>query len=71
MWRLLLVLRCQITLYRRYPDVLQPYKYAGYPLLIEAMPSSSSSGGRHHLGSESGDETMQLTQVWNCLGCSL
>ncbi|KAG1680438.1 hypothetical protein FOA52_015531 [Chlamydomonas sp. UWO 241] len=37
-WRLALIVRCQVLLYRRHGrSVLQPYKYAGYPLLLEAL----------------------------------
>lgn len=37
-WRLSLIVRCQVILYRRHGrTVLQPFKYAGYPLLLEAL----------------------------------
>ncbi|CAI9100267.1 OLC1v1037231C1 [Oldenlandia corymbosa var. corymbosa] len=36
-WRLLLLLRGQCILYRRYGDVLEPFKYAGYPMLLNAV----------------------------------
>ena len=36
-WRILLMLRAQVILYRRYGDVLAPYKYAGYPQLLEVL----------------------------------
>ncbi|GAX72903.1 hypothetical protein CEUSTIGMA_g358.t1 [Chlamydomonas eustigma] len=73
MWRLLLILRCQVIMYRRYPSVLQPFKYAGYPLLLEALgrpPSStaSSSGSDKTASAEVpvsalSPESMQLTQM--------
>lgn len=34
-WRVLLLIRSQCVLFRRYPKVLEPYKYAGYPMLLE------------------------------------
>ncbi|XP_043725618.1 dnaJ homolog subfamily C GRV2-like [Telopea speciosissima] len=37
LWRLLLLLKGQCILYRRYRDVLEPFKYAGYPMLIDAV----------------------------------
>lgn len=37
LWRLLLLLKGQCILYRRYGDVLQPFKYAGYPMLLNAI----------------------------------
>lgn len=37
LWRLLLLLKGQCILYRRYGDVLQPFKYAGYPMLLNAV----------------------------------
>uniref|UniRef100_A0A2C9W566 J domain-containing protein n=1 Tax=Manihot esculenta TaxID=3983 RepID=A0A2C9W566_MANES len=36
-WRLLLLLKGQCILYRRYGDVLEPFKYAGYPMLLNAV----------------------------------
>ncbi|XP_038878826.1 dnaJ homolog subfamily C GRV2 isoform X1 [Benincasa hispida] len=36
-WRLLLLLRGQCILYRRYGNVLEPFKYAGYPMLLNAV----------------------------------
>ncbi|XP_044464758.1 dnaJ homolog subfamily C GRV2-like isoform X2 [Mangifera indica] len=36
-WRLLLLLKGQCILYRRYGDVLEPFKYAGYPMLLSEV----------------------------------
>ncbi|KAH7286770.1 hypothetical protein KP509_32G022100 [Ceratopteris richardii] len=36
-WRLLLLLRGQCILYRRYGNVLEPFKYAGYALLFNCI----------------------------------
>uniref|UniRef100_A0A1D1ZA60 DnaJ subfamily C member 13 n=2 Tax=Anthurium amnicola TaxID=1678845 RepID=A0A1D1ZA60_9ARAE len=36
-WRLLLLLKAQCILYRRYGHVLEPFKYAGYPMLLNAV----------------------------------
>ncbi|KAK2645789.1 hypothetical protein Ddye_020984 [Dipteronia dyeriana] len=36
-WRLLLLLKGQCILYRRYGAVLEPFKYAGYPMLLNAV----------------------------------
>nr|GMD83332.1 DnaJ homolog subfamily C GRV2 isoform X1 [Ipomoea batatas] len=36
-WRLLLLLKGQCILYRRYGNVLEPFKYAGYPMLLNAI----------------------------------
>ncbi|XP_050375199.1 dnaJ homolog subfamily C GRV2-like [Argentina anserina] len=36
-WRLLLLLKGQCILYRRYRDILEPFKYAGYPMLLNAV----------------------------------
>ncbi|XVE98225.1 hypothetical protein REPUB_Repub03eG0087400 [Reevesia pubescens] len=36
-WRLLLLLKGQCILYRRYGDVLEPFKYAGFPMLLNAV----------------------------------
>ncbi|KAL5975614.1 DnaJ subfamily C grv2 [Asimina triloba] len=37
LWRLLLLLKGQCILYRRYGYVLEPFKYAGYPMLLNAV----------------------------------
>ncbi|XP_042499139.1 dnaJ homolog subfamily C GRV2-like [Macadamia integrifolia] len=37
LWRLLLLLKGQCILYRRYGEVLEPFKYAGYPMLLDAV----------------------------------
>ncbi|KAJ4953933.1 hypothetical protein NE237_030765 [Protea cynaroides] len=37
LWRLLLLLKGQCILYSRYGDVLEPFKYAGYPMLLDAV----------------------------------
>eukprot|EP00850_Spirogloea_muscicola_P020512 SM000218S06608 [mRNA] locus=s218:193476:202559:- [translate_table: standard] len=36
-WRLKLLLKSQCILFRRYSEVLAPYKYAGYPMLLDAV----------------------------------
>ncbi|KAL2651546.1 hypothetical protein R1flu_019674 [Riccia fluitans] len=36
-WRLQLLLKGQCILFRRYGDVLEPFKYAGYPMLLNAI----------------------------------
>ncbi|XP_015898180.3 dnaJ homolog subfamily C GRV2 isoform X2 [Ziziphus jujuba] len=36
-WRLLLLLKGQCILYRRYGNILEPFKYAGYPMLLNAV----------------------------------
>ncbi|KAI5320494.1 PREDICTED: dnaJ [Prunus dulcis] len=36
-WRLLLLLKGQCILYRRYGGILEPFKYAGYPMLLNAV----------------------------------
>ncbi|XP_021751331.1 dnaJ homolog subfamily C GRV2-like isoform X1 [Chenopodium quinoa] len=37
LWRVLLLLKGQCILYRRYGHVLEPFKYAGYPMLLSAI----------------------------------
>ncbi|KAJ3681674.1 hypothetical protein LUZ60_014247 [Juncus effusus] len=37
LWRLLLLLKSQCILYRRYGSVLEPFKYAGYPMLLSSV----------------------------------
>ncbi|GFY80946.1 DNAJ heat shock N-terminal domain-containing protein [Actinidia rufa] len=43
-WRLLLLLKGQCILYRRYGDVLEPFKYAGYPMLLNAVTVDKDDG---------------------------
>lgn len=43
-WRLLLMLRAQCILFRRYSSVLAPYKYAGYPQLLEVLRQQQQVG---------------------------
>jgi DnaJ family protein C protein 13 len=43
-WRLLLMLRAQCILFRRYGAVLAPYKYAGYPQLLEVLRQQQAAG---------------------------
>ncbi|KAL5258298.1 hypothetical protein ACHWQZ_G008960 [Mnemiopsis leidyi] len=37
-----LILRTQSILFKRYGDVLQPYKYAGYPMLIKTIVAETN-----------------------------
>ena len=41
----MLVLRAQSILFDRYGDVLQPYKYAGYPMLIKTIKLETEDSG--------------------------
>lgn len=36
-WRILLMLRSQVVLFQRYSLALQPFKYAGYPQLLDGI----------------------------------
>ena len=42
---IVLVLRAQSILFDRYGDVLQPYKYAGYPMLIKTIKLETEDSG--------------------------
>ena len=44
---LLAAVQAQCILFRRYPEVLQPFKYAGYPLLLQAitLPANGEAEG--------------------------
>jgi DnaJ homolog subfamily C member 13 len=35
-------LQAQCILFRRYPEVLQPFKYAGYPMLLQALSEAAA-----------------------------
>ncbi|KAJ9183389.1 hypothetical protein P3X46_007251 [Hevea brasiliensis] len=49
-WRLLLLLKGQCILYRRYGDELEPFKYAGYPMLLNAV--TVDNDGNNFLSSD-------------------
>lgn len=38
---IVLLIRSQTILYRRYPEVLEPYKYSGYPMLIKTIKAET------------------------------
>ena len=44
----MLVLRAQSILFDRYGDVLQPYKYTGYPMLIKTIKLNAEELRREH-----------------------
>ncbi len=46
--------QAQCILYRRYPGVLAPFKYAGYPLLLQAvtLPPDEDTSAAHFLAPE-------------------
>ena len=46
--------QAQCILYRRYPGVLAPFKYAGYPLLLAAvtLPPDEDASAAHFLAPE-------------------
>lgn len=56
LWQLWLpAVQAQCILFRRYPDVLEPFKYAGYPMLLQAVAlpqQESSQPSSHFLGPE-------------------
>ena len=48
-------MQAQCILFRRYPDVLAPFKYGGYPLLLSAVTlpeDSEETNAAHFLGPE-------------------
>lgn len=51
-WRILLLLRAQCILYKRYTSELESFKYAGYPLLLTALQAPEGEGAPHFLSSE-------------------
>ena len=64
-------MQAQCILFRRYPEVLAPFKYGGYPLLLSAVTlpeDSEESNAAHFLGSEKAP----LLEVWCCvLSCHM
>ena len=55
--------QAQCILFRRYPEVLAPFKYGGYPLLLNAVTlpeDSEETNASHFLGTEKAP----LLEVW-------
>ena len=53
--RVLVSSQAQCILFRRYPAVLEPFKYAGYPLLLQAVTlpeadDATEAGGKPGTG---------------------
>lgn len=48
--RFRLVMQAQCILFSRYPEVLAPFKYAGYPMLLDAVTLPEDGAGSHFLG---------------------
>ena len=47
-------MQAQCIVFARYPDVLEPFKYAGYPLLLQAvtLPESPEPATSHWTDAE-------------------
>ena len=46
------VAQAQCILFARYPEVLAPFKYAGYLMLLDAAALPEGDEGAHFLGPE-------------------
>jgi DnaJ family protein C protein 13 len=70
-WVVQLILKSQCILFRRYPEVLAPFKYAGYPLLLEAI--TISEGDHRFLSEERAPILETATKLcWlTCVCCTL
>ncbi|XP_024523013.1 dnaJ homolog subfamily C GRV2 isoform X1 [Selaginella moellendorffii] len=70
-WRLRLLLKGQCILFRRYGDVLEPFKYAGYPMLLQAITVDSEDN--NFLSSERAPLLEAATELaWlTCLSSAL
>ncbi|CAD7701733.1 unnamed protein product, partial [Ostreobium quekettii] len=70
-WRILLVLKAQCILFRRYPDVLHPFKYAGYPMLLDAVTLPEDGSGEHFLSDERAPQLQTAVALcWLTCVCS-
>jgi hypothetical protein len=59
--RVIFPLQAQCILFRRCPEVLAPFKYAGYPMLLQAValpPDTQEASGTDHFLAE--ERTPQL-----------
>ncbi len=62
--------QAQCILFRRYPEVLAPFKYAGYPLLLRAVelpPDDGAAEGRPHFLAPEAVPQLQVRQSKPCL----
>ena len=68
--RALIWLQAQCILFKRYPEVLEPFKYAGYPMLLQAvaLPQQDQGGdpSAHFLGPEQAPR-LQVGSVLSCI----
>lgn len=70
-WRILLILKAQCILFKRYSDILHPFKYAGYPMLLEAVTISDDTKGAHFLNAEQAPRLQTAVELcWLTCVCS-
>eukprot|EP00210_Caulerpa_lentillifera_P007523 g7188.t1 len=71
-WKVLLILKAQCILFKRYPEVLQPFKYAGYPMLLEAINlPEESTGSKHFLSANKAPQFQAAVELcWLTCVCS-
>ncbi|GMH45130.1 hypothetical protein BSKO_13087 [Bryopsis sp. KO-2023] len=70
-WRILLILQAQCILFKRYSEVLQPFKYAGYPLLLDAVTVPEDLEGSHFLSKEKAPQLQTAVELcWLTCVCS-
>ena len=57
-------MQAQCIVFARYPDVLEPFKYAGYPLLLQAvtLPESPEPTTSHWTDAEN-NALLQVAKV--------
>lgn len=60
--------QAQCILFARYPEVLAPFKYAGYPMLLDAVALSEAEEGAHFLGPERAPQLQVVCSCKKCLG---
>ena len=70
-WVILLILKAQCIIFRRYPKILAPFKYAGYPLLLEAI---TIEDGDHRFLADDRSPVLEIATklCWlTCVCCTL
>uniref|UniRef100_A0A7S2T2D5 J domain-containing protein n=1 Tax=Chloropicon primus TaxID=1764295 RepID=A0A7S2T2D5_9CHLO len=70
-WVILLILKAQCIIFRRYPKILAPFKYAGYPLVLEAITIDDSD---HRFLADERAPTLEIATklCWlTCVCCTL
>ena len=63
-------MQAQCILFRRYPEVLEPFKYAGYPMLLQAVALPQQEQTDHPAAHFLAPQQAPRLQVTSCSRCT-